>query len=156
MDSTSSEDRDFILWVLLRQARDAVFKVRENELRQYGISTIEAATLYAIQSIGDKATPAEISRWVFREHHTVSALLSRMQKKGLVTKTKDTSRKNIWRVSLTKKGKNAYRQSIKRESIHTALSPLSAKDRQRLESYLREIRDNAIKHSVSEPALPFP
>ncbi len=156
MNALLTTDRDYNLWVLLHQARDAVFKAREKELSQYGISTMEAAALFIIQAIGNKPTPAEISRWIFREHHTVTALLSRMEKKGLITKVKDPDRKNTWRVDLTEKGQNAYRQSVKRESIHAAMSPLSQNERQQFESYLKKVRNQAFKYSLSEPALPFP
>ena len=156
MNALLTTDRDYNLWVLLHQAKDAVFKAREKELSQYGISTMEAAALFIIQAIGNKPTPAEISRWIFREHHTVTALLSRMEKKGLITKVKDPDRKNTWRVDLTEKGQNAYRQSVKRESIHAAMSPLSQNERQQFESYLKKVRDQAFKYSLSEPALPFP
>ena len=156
MNAALSTDQDYNLWVLLHQAKDAVFKARQKELSQYGISAMEAAALFIIQAIGDKATPAEISRWIFREHHTVTALLTRMEKKGLIAKCKDSDRKNLWRIGLTEKGQNAYRQSVKRESIHTAMSPLSENERERLESYLKKVRDQALKHSVSEPTLPFP
>jgi len=117
---------------------------------------MEAVALFIIQAIGDRATPAEISQWVSREHHTVTSLLSRMEKKGLITKAKDLNRKNVWRVSLTEKEQNAYRQSVKRESIHEAMSPLSENESQRLESYLKKVQDKALKYLVSEPTLPFP
>ena len=156
MATSLSRDKDFNLWVLLQQARDAVFKAREKELSPYGITPMEAAALFTIQVIGDRATPAEISRWIFREHHTATALLSRMEKKGLVSKVKNPDRKSLWIVSLTEKGQNAYRQSLKRESIYSAMSPLSKNERQQLESYLRKVRDQALKYSVSEPTLPFP
>ena len=79
-----------------------------------------------------------------------------MEKKGLITKVKDVDRKNIWKVSLTEKGGKAYRQSLKRESIHAVMSSLKENERQQLETYLRKIRDQALKLSVSEPTLPFP
>ena len=156
MNTLSTTDRDYNLWVLLHQAKDAVFKARQKELSQYGISAMEAAALFIIQAIGNKPTPAEISRWIFREHHTVTALLSRMEKKGLITKVKDPDRKNTWRVGLTEKGQNAYRQSVKRESIHAAMSSLSQNERRQFESYLKKVREQAFKYSLSEPALPFP
>lgn len=82
MTTSLSRDKDFNLWVLLQQARDAVFKAREKELNQYGITPMEAAALFTIQAIGDTATLAEIARWIFREHHTATALLNRMERKG--------------------------------------------------------------------------
>jgi len=151
-----STDHDYNLWVLIHQARDAVFKAREKELSQHGVTAMEAAALFIISTIGNTATPADISRWMFREHHTVSALLSRMESKGLIAKVKDQTKKNTWRVSLTEKGQSAFRESAKRESIHAAMSPLTKNERQRFESYLKKVRDEALKHSVSELTLPFP
>jgi DNA-binding MarR family transcriptional regulator len=156
MDAPLSKDIDYSLWVLLHQVKDAIHKAREQELRQYGITAIEAAALYIIQTIGDEATPVEISRWLFREHHTVTALLKRMQLKGLITKTKDLDRKNRWRVSLTEKGQNACHQSSKIDSIHGVMSTLSQNERQRFESYLRKLRDQAMQYAVNEQIPPFP
>ena len=75
MGSTSNTDKDYELWVILHQTRDAIFKARENELSATGISPMQAAVLFIIKSIKGAVTPAEISRWLYREHHTVSALL---------------------------------------------------------------------------------
>lgn len=86
MKNYSFVDQDYELWVLLHQPRDAVFKAREKELSPYGISTMQAAVLFIILAIGNEATPTEISRWLLREPHSVSNLLSRMEKEGLVTK----------------------------------------------------------------------
>ena len=157
MKTPLSKDKYYNLWILLSQTRDALFKARDKELSQYGISAMESSALFIIQLIGGKATPAEISRYIFREHHTVTALLKRMEKGGLITKVRDFDRKNMWRVSLTKKGGNAYRQSLKRETIHTVMSHLSESECQQLESSLRKVRAQALKHLVtSEPSLPFP
>ena len=88
----SSTDQDYKLWVLLNQVRDAVLKARQKELDQYNISASQAATLFVIEAIGPKATPAEISRRLFRKPHSVAGragILSRMEKKGLVRRFKD-------------------------------------------------------------------
>ena len=156
MKASSPKDNDYYIWILLNQARDSILRFRENELRPYGISAMEAGALIIIQTIGNKTTPAEISRWIFREHHTVTALLGRMEKKGLITKTKDSGRKNMWRVSLTKKGRSAYRQALKNEAIRVSLSSLSENEHQQLELYLRKVRDQALKHAFRVPVLPFP
>ena len=156
MNSNLHADKDFDLWILLLQARDTLLKARYKELKQYGISPMEARVLFFGQTIGDKATPVELSRWLLREHHSVTTLLRRMEKKKLITKTKDADRKNIWRINLTEKGQQAYRQSFKREAIHEVMSSLAGNERQKLGSYLRNVRDQALKLVVSEPTLPFP
>ena len=92
LDST---DKEYQLWALLRQTRDAVSRARGKELKEYGISGRQSSILFTIQLIeqtGSIPTPAEIARWQFREPHTVSTLLKRMEREGLVKKVKDLDR----------------------------------------------------------------
>ena len=117
---------------------------------------VEARALFVIQAIEDKATAAKISRWMLRRHHTVSALLKRMERKGLIMKTKDPDRKNTWVISITEKGQNAYQKSNIRESLHEIMSVLSEEEHEQIESSMKKLRDQAIKHTVDIPTLPFP
>lgn len=156
MPNNSSEDRDYNLWVLLHQTRDATYNAREKELRQYGISLMEAAVLFIIQAIGDEATPAEISRWLFRKQHSVTALLVRMEKRGLVKKTRDLARKNMVRVTITEKGTQAYSNSANRDSIHKIMSTLSEEEHRQLSASLLKVRDVALKEIKIDYELPFP
>jgi DNA-binding MarR family transcriptional regulator len=157
MKDFPSADEDYKLWVLLGQTADATLRARQKELDQYGISTAEAAALFVIQAIGERATPAEITRWLLREPHTVTELLHRMEKGGLVTKTKDLERKNLVRVSITEKGRQAYQQSTKRKSIQKVISSLSQEERQQLRSYLERLRNKALGELREErPKPPFP
>ncbi len=139
-----STDQDYDLWVLLRRTSLVVLKARERELAQYGISAVKAAVLLIVQAIGREATPAEISRHLLRESHSVSGLLSRMEREGLVNKIKDLDKKNRVRIAITEKGHEAYYQSAKRESLHNIMSVLSEKERRQLMSYLEKLRDKAL------------
>ena len=156
MNKTSSVDQDFRLWVLLHQTRDAIFKAREKELKPYGITTMECGVLFIVEAVGYKATPAEISRWLYREPHSVSVLLSRMEKKGLIKKTKDLERKNLIRISLTEKGKQAHISCTKLKSVHNIVSTLSKEEYRQMASYLGKLRDSALKENGIEEGLPFP
>jgi DNA-binding MarR family transcriptional regulator len=149
-------DEDFKLWGLLGQTADVMLRARQKELYRYGISAIEAGTLWVIQVIGEKATPAQITRWLLREPHTVTELLNRMVKKGLVTKTKDLERRNLIRVSITEKGRQAYEHSTKRKSIHKMISSLSEEERQQLMASLKKLRNRALKELRVEHKPLFP
>ena len=152
-----STDQDYNLWVLLNQTTEAILKARQKELDQYNISTIKAAALLVIETIGHKPTPTEISRRLLRRPHSVSGLLSRMEKQGLVRQVKDLDRKNLVRVELTEKGHEAYYQSTKRESICQIMSSLSKKKRQQLISSLQILRDKALKRlAPGPPSWPEP
>ena len=113
-------------------------------------------SLLIIRAIGDKVTPAEISRWLLREPHSVSEIISRMEKQGLLKKVRDLYRKNLVRIELTEKGSEAYNQAIKRDSIHTIMSALSDEERRQFSTMLEKIRDRALKESGKELRTPFP
>jgi len=57
------------LFHLLRQTADVVHKTREVELKKYKLTPEQAGALVGIHSLGKKATPAELSRWLFRERN---------------------------------------------------------------------------------------
>ena len=149
-------DTDYHLWVMLNQARDSLLKARANELSQYGISAVEAQAIFHLAKTGGESTPAEISRRMFREHNTVTALLDRMKKKGLVTKTKDRNKKNSWKIAITEKGKSAYLQTVKRETIHKVFSNLPTEERETLMGILKKIRDASLQQLITVPAIPVP
>ena len=156
MENNISEDKDYNLWVLLHQAKDAIYSAREKELDQYGISPMQAGVLFIINAIGGKAKIAEISRWVFREPHSVSGILNRMEKKGLVRKAEESGKKPRVSFTITAKGKKAFSESLKRESIREIMSCLSEEEHQQLTSSLKKLRDKALTKSITIGKLPFP
>jgi len=156
MKTNVATDRDYELWVLLHQACDAMARARENELIPVGISRMQAAVLFIVKAIEGPATPAEISRWLFREPHTVSGLLERMEKQGLVRKVKDLERKNLIRVLFTETGEEAYQRSREMKVIRKILSCLSPKERDNLRAYVETLRNKALGELGISYRLPFP
>ena len=149
-------DPDYELWVLLHQACDAMNRARENELRQVGLSGVQAAVLFIVKAMKVPATPGEISRWLFRKPHTVSGLLYRMEKQGLVRKVKDLERKTLVRVVITERGEEAYQGSTEMKVIHKMLSCLPPKERDNLRAYVTTLRNKALGECGVGYRLPFP
>jgi DNA-binding MarR family transcriptional regulator len=156
MKKEISNDKEYDLWVVTDHYWIAMFAARERELRKYGISAMQAEVLYIVDRIGKEATPAEIARWLLRRAHSVSGLLQRMEKDGLIVKTKDLSRKNMVRVTITDKGQKALKQSLKRESIKRVASVLPEEDREQLYGYMKKLRDKAAKVAKINHSLTFP
>jgi DNA-binding MarR family transcriptional regulator len=127
------------LYLLFARSRYLTTRARERELQRYGLTPEQAQVLFVAQALGNRATPAEISRLILRQPHTVSTIVDRMQKKGLIKKVKDLERKNLVRVALTKKGSEAYALTTKRGPIHRILGTLSKKEREELHKYLSRI-----------------
>ena len=149
-------DEDYRLWVLCRQTYETMVRARAHELKQVGISPIQAAVLFILKATKAPATPAEISRWLFREAHSVSELINRMERKGLVRKARDLERKNLVRTVMTEKGEETYRRSSERKVIHRILSCLSPEERNSLVRYVEKLRHKALAELGVNYKLPFP
>ncbi|MBI4283820.1 MAG: winged helix DNA-binding protein [Chloroflexi bacterium] len=159
MEAQFSENQLYNLWWRLHQTRHVLFRVRENELSRYGITSMQAAILLIVKVIRDtegEATPSKISRWLVREPHTISRICTRMEKDGLVSKTRVSGKKNEVNIILTEKGEQAYRQSSKRESVKEIMSCLSAEELRQLESTLEKLRVKGLdklNRSIKVPSL---
>lgn len=149
-------DQDVKLWVLLHQTRDAAYKVTEKELRPLGLSPMEAAVMFVVNAADERATPAEISRWLFRESHSVSGLLDRMERRGLVKRNKDLQKKNLVRISLTEKAREIAESYAGPKAIHRILAALTDEQRDQLGECLQTLRDTLLADLGFERALPFP
>ena len=130
------------IFSLLRLTADAVHRVREFELQKYGISPQQAAALICIHSLHDQATPAELSRWLFREPNSITILLNRMHKLGLIEKKADTKRKNQIRLSLTPKGYETYNIAIEFESFSSLLNIFPKSKRRQLYTLLMQLKED--------------
>ncbi len=146
MQAEQSDESYFTLWAMIIQTRDVLFRARDDELSQYGITAVEARALFIINLLGEQVTPAMISRWMLREHNTVTALLTRMESKGLITKTKDPGKKNSWLIGMTEQGKEAYENSLKRTAIRNILSVIPEDERQMIINSLQKVSDYTYKY----------
>jgi DNA-binding MarR family transcriptional regulator len=106
---------------------------------------MDSAVLFFVDYLGDKATPAEVSRWLTRKHHTIITQLRRMERKGLVTLIKGIIKKNVISINLTDKGREALRYSGIRKSLHNIFSSLSKDGRKQLRINLMKLREAGTK-----------
>lgn len=141
----SAEDEDQDLWLLLTHARYAIFRAREKELQRYGVSPEQVGLLFVVQALGNKATPAALARHIIRQPHTVSALVDRMARRGLVKKVKDLDRKNLVRVVMTEKGKKTYDISTKRGPIHRIFATMTEEEKKVFRVQLEKLLAKARK-----------
>ena len=143
-DERPAGDEFFFLWVLIAQTRDAVLLAREREYERYGISNERRAILYIIQNNGGQTTPVEIARDLFRELHSVTEMLKRMEKDGLVRRTKGRGRSKVL-ISLTEEGLDVLKQSLHNEIDRNLFSVLTKSERERLIKYLWKLRGKALQ-----------
>jgi len=137
--------------MLLVGARATMWKARDKELRRYGLSVMKATVLFTIDALKHYTTPAEISRWIYRKPNSVSMLLSRMERDGLIEKVSDLDRKNLVRAVMTPKGEEVLLQASKRETIDRIMSCLSDDEAKRLYQSLEKIIDCSLRELGQEP-----
>lgn len=150
------DDQDHSVWFLLEQTRNAIFKARALELEQYGISPVQAGVMFVIHMLGGKSRPAEIARWLVREPHSISGLLTRMERDGLLLREPDPERKNSVSIVLTVKGQEICDKTFRRESVRHVFAGLSDREREELQSSLIKLRDRALKSRGVRNTPPFP
>lgn len=147
MTSDSCElkaDEYFGLFVLVAQTKDAILRARQVEYEPYGINNERRALLWVIQSYGGSASPVQIARRFFRELQSITEMLRRMEKDGLVTRHRGTGRSKTV-VRLTTKGSETLKQSMHNETDQRIFSVLTADERDQLAAYLLKLRAKALE-----------
>ena len=133
-----------------------MLKAREQEVSKYGITASQASMLFVVNALGNRATPAELGRWLFQASQSIAGILNRMEKQGLLNRVKDLEKKNQVRVVLTEKGREAFANASKRESMHKIMAVLPAEMRPQFIQSLTKILDVTLKYLGEIREMPFP
>lgn len=142
-DTERTVDEFFYLWVLSAQTSDALVRARERDYARFDITNERRAVLFIIDNNGGRAAPVEIAREMFRELHSVTELLKRMEKADLVKRHKGTGRSKV-EVTLTEKGKDVLERSQDSETEKRVFSALTKRERERLSHFLLKLRTRAL------------
>jgi DNA-binding MarR family transcriptional regulator len=144
-------DEFFRLWVIVAQTKDAILRARQIEYEPYGINNERRTLLWVIQSYGGCASPVQIARRLFRELQSITEMLGRMEKDGLVTRRPGSGRSKT-EVSLTEKGLDALKQSLHNETDKRIFSVLTKEERDQLAVFLLKLRSQALV-DLGEPDM---
>jgi DNA-binding MarR family transcriptional regulator len=122
-------------YALLRRCEDTTYA-------KSGLTMEQFSMLVAMKYIRDPVRPTDVAEWIGRSPNSVSMLVDRMVKAGLVTRKRDRRDRRVVRVSLTGKGEKALKPATPAgwEFIQKILSPLSYKDKHALASMLEIVK----------------
>jgi DNA-binding MarR family transcriptional regulator len=147
-------DKEYDLWILLSRVYHLIAKLRNLELSKYDILPVQSYILFIIKALGNETTPTEVSGYVYQQRSSISDILNRMAKQGLIIKTNKSGGKKRVIVRLTEKGEQALEISKNREFLHKVMSALTEKKKQQLESSLETLRDTAINEfSITQKTI---
>jgi DNA-binding MarR family transcriptional regulator len=132
---------DYELWALLDATGFAISRLRELELGQFGLTIEQAAILKFLQTVGRPTTVKEIEDLTLRQQHSISILINRMDKMGLVTKERRPGEKSS-RILITDLGRSLLR-NVTTTSLKKVFSVLTSRDRPRFACSLRSLHEQA-------------
>ena len=138
-----SESKNTVLrlWLLLHRVRDALVLCEDSIFGEFGLTMEQFAMLAAVKSRGP-LRPTDLALILERSPNSISMLVDRMVKAGLVRRTRDKRDRRTVRVSLTTKGESVLKPATPTgwEFIQKILSPISYKDKHTLANLLETIK----------------
>jgi len=140
-------NNSYNLYAHIYLTQKALFKARYSEIKGLGITPMELALLTIVSGIGGSATPAEISHLIMRNRSTVSGLLNRMERNGLVKRSGYENNKKLRKVTITKKGQDALDQTGRSDVLNDITGSLSDEEFKQLWLLLEKLQGLALKHT---------
>ena len=142
-------------WSLLHRVRDVLMRCEDERYGPYGITSEQYGVLVTLKYIGDTGRPKDIARWLGRAPNSISMLIDRMVKAGLVRRTRDRKDRRAVNVTLTPKAENALGPATLAglEFIESVMSPLLDEELGTLVQLLEIIRHKGVQCTNQEVTI---
>jgi len=136
------------LGILLYRVRDLLMACQEPIFGEYGITPEQYAVLASIKYLGGPVRISDLARGLERSPNSVSMIVDRMVKVGLVKRVRDRADRRVVYVTATSKGENAFKRATLPgvEFIREILSPLSYEDKRTLTRLLEVVKYKALEY----------
>ena len=130
-------------WILLRQTYNLILKCEDRVFSEHGLTTEQHAVLMTIKHIDAPVRVTDVALWLDRSVNSVSMIIDRMVKAGLVRRARDRKDRRTVFVTMTSQAEKAYVPATVAGwgLIQEILSPLSDKDKLTLIRLLEILRD---------------
>jgi DNA-binding MarR family transcriptional regulator len=138
--TSKKNDREINLYILLDQTDSIVINAVELELKHLRITQPQVRILTVLSRENRPVTLEDLASWTLKEFNSVSTLINRMEKKGLVKKTKKSGDLKTY-VILAEKGSKLYHNDVTERSIHLIFEKLSEEEKKQLKDLLKKVRN---------------
>ncbi len=135
-------------WMLLHQTFNSIAKCEDKELGEEGITPQQHAILMAIKLSDKPPSLTRIADWVDRHVNSITLIVDRMEKNGLVKRVRSTKDRRSFSLIMTEKGEKYLKTGVGTGNvlIQEIMSCLSNKELQAFIEFLDKIRHTAIKY----------
>jgi DNA-binding MarR family transcriptional regulator len=136
------------LWRQLYQTYTLVKQTEDMIFEEHGLTTEQYAVLVSISYLGEPARITDIARWLERSTNSISMIVDRMVKAGLVRRTRDKRDRRVVYVSKTSKAESLFAPATVAsfEAVRKILSPMPYKDRLVLLDLLADVKYETLKY----------
>jgi len=126
------------LWSILNGTRFAISRLRELELAKFGLTLEQSSILFILLEHDGTTNIKEITNETMRQLNSVYTLLNRMQKMGIVNRTrkKESGGSGSTLVTITEDGRSLFKK-LPTVSLKLVFEPLGAQERMQLAEILR-------------------
>lgn len=142
---------NYSIWGKITEVHDLICKARSVELRKLGLSAEQSKILRVLMVEDGASTINEISEMTLKRHNTISLIVKRMEKAGLVKREK-TSSSNRYKITITEKGIKLF-ETMPLNSIDMVFSTLSSDEKKLFISLLDKL-DHQTRHILGLDYVP--
>jgi DNA-binding MarR family transcriptional regulator len=136
---SANDDHD--LWSLFAITMETIARMRNIELAQYGVTREQSLVIHLLYNSNGSSTLNQLASSAMRQHNSMSTLVKRMAKVGLVQRIKNQE-DSQYTILLTEKGKKVF-EEMPLASIEMTFAALSSEEKIHMKDYLDRLQSKA-------------
>jgi len=136
------------LWFLSHRTHELLRRCEDQVFGEYNLTTEQYTMLAIIKYIDDPVRITDVARWSGRSTNSVSMIIDRMVKAGLVRRVRDRKDRRTVFVTITSKAENALKPATLAglEFIQEIMSALSSDDRRTFVNLHEMVKYKALEY----------
>jgi len=144
---TARQERSLNAYVKLLRATDTVDALLMSNLESAGLTPSQFGVLEALYHVGPLCV-GELARKILKTSGNLTMVVGNLQKRGLVTRTRQPLDKRYYLVTITDKGRKLMAQIFPQhlERIVAVMSALSSAEQEVLATLARKLGTTAAAH----------
>lgn len=143
-NTVNRDEQLYETYILLVRTVSIFRRLRHFELYKLGFKSGFTGIAHFIYMYGNGITVSQLALMCSLAPHTVTEVIERMEKAGLVNKERDPNDKRVVRVGLTELGRKTYLEgTLHRQVIHDIMGSLAPEELKQFQSYLERLSDRA-------------
>jgi DNA-binding MarR family transcriptional regulator len=141
-NDTISDYPMFSALSILLLTSGSILKYEEERFSSIGLTPQQFGVLLAIKSVYGPATPRDVANWLDRNPASITFIIDRMTKIGLVERIRDIKDRRSLRLEVTPKGMELYEKAIQPaiDLSKEVMGDLSPRELSKLVTLLGKIR----------------